>query len=206
MDVSYSHGGKGSPFDVHCRRCISVNKPLCSTLLDDHTWQMVRRVANISCVMVGWVSLLVFVADSVPARWSMSIHTPAFKCGHKCFLVEIVCVCMSLPCPYGSVQYDELLCEGCGYTRLTVRGLNHHITSRLNIDHSIISITLSYSVHFILVHCSYLYIMHYCIYVAIIVVGISQKSYIHKSQSNREEQYSQDNNDNCSCHIDQYRG
>ena len=38
----------------------------------------------------------------------------------------------------------------------------------------------------------------------IILVGISQQSYIHKSQSNREEQYSQDNNDNCSCHIDHY--
>ena len=72
MDVSYSHGGKGSPFDVRCRRCISVNNPLCYTLLDDHTWQMVRRVANISCVMVGchgypfWCSLpTVFVQDGL---------------------------------------------------------------------------------------------------------------------------------------------
>ena len=67
---------------------------------------MVRRVANISCVMVGWVSPLVFVADSVPARWSSGVYTPAFKCGHKCFFVN-VCVCMHVPA-YGSVQYDEL--------------------------------------------------------------------------------------------------
>ena len=39
--------------------------PSLLSLLDDHTWQVVSRIAIISSVMVGWVAPSVFVADSV---------------------------------------------------------------------------------------------------------------------------------------------
>ena len=55
---------------------------------------MVRRVANISCVMVGWpmgISPLVFVADSVLLA-SMSIHLLSNVVINVCN-----CMCMHVP-------------------------------------------------------------------------------------------------------------
>ena len=76
----------------------TLNKPLCSTLLDDHTWQIVRRVANIMCH--GGMGIP-FGVCCRQCSWSSGvyIYTPALKCGHKCFFCFLFCNCMCMHVP-----------------------------------------------------------------------------------------------------------
>ena len=53
FDVSWSHGGKGSPFDVHCRQ---YSSEMCwVALLDRFTLASGRTLSNWSCILLSTV-------------------------------------------------------------------------------------------------------------------------------------------------------